>query len=255
MRFKPLALLAPLALAACGTSTGGSTGTSLPPATTNLPLAETSTTLPVTPTAAPIAQLCSAYYRVLADNALIAQIVSGPASEAKAAASSYLQALKELKTSSLSPPELATGTVVQSLTKLRFAATSSPTTNAAPAALAALSAALGTTCQPVVANSAEAPKLASAAGSAGWSSSCNSDAQTIISAADPSYGVIQSPAAGSAATTTTCVPNGYTGVLERQTDLSWSAVQAYVGVPCGQAPPFILYSLFGKAALATCYPS
>ena len=249
-----MALLAPLVLAACGTSTGGATGTSLPPATTNLPNPSTSTTLPVTPTAVPVAQLCSAYYLVLADNALIAQIVSGAASEAKAASGSYLQALRELKTSKLSPPELKSGATVQELAKLSFAAAPSPTTDVPPAALAALSSALGTTCQPVVADSAEAPKLASAAGAVGWSSSCNAGAQTIISAADPSYGVIQTPATGSA-TTTTCVPDGYTGVLERQTDLSWQAVQPYVEVPCGQAPPFILYSLFGKGALGTCYPS
>ncbi len=255
MRFKHLALLAPLALAGCGTSTGGSNSSPLPPATTNLPNTSTTTTLPVTPASSAVSQLCSAYYLVLADNALIGQIVSGSATEAKAASGDYLQALHALKTSSLAPPALRGGPVVQELAKLEFTVSSSPAPGVPSAALAALNVALGSTCQPVIANSTEAPKIASAAASAGWSSSCNATAQTLISAADPSYGVIQTPAAAGGSTTTTCVPNGYTGVLERETALNWSAVQPYVGVPCGQAPPFILYSLFGKGALATCYPS
>ncbi len=255
MRFKYLSLLAPLALAACGTSTGGPTGSSLPPATTNLPNTSTSTTLPVTPASTAVSQLCSAYYLVLADNVLVGQIVSGTATEAKAASVDYLQALHTLKTSSLSPPALRSGPVIQAMAKLSFVVGASRTPGVPPAALVALSAALGSTCQPVIANSTEAPKMASAAASAGWSSSCNGSAQTLISAADPSYGVIQTQSTAGVTTRTTCAPDGYTGVLERETALDWSAVQAYLGVPCGQAPPFILYSLFGKGALGTCYPS
>lgn len=249
--------IAMLALTSCGASTANTANGSAGSATTVIASkATTTSTQPLIPTSPPLPALCSAYFTVVADVYLEPKIVQLSAEERNAGALAFSAALKRLRTSPLAPPALSSSPALGVLSRqVNFA----PTNVAAPiapvnAAVSELKQALGSTCQPVRPSAAQSNAIIATADSRGWSNSCSPTAAITISSADPTYAVLDASASVQKSPGTACFADGSTGALERLTAKVWNVVQTYTSYPCGEAPPDVLYSLFGTNALDVCYP-
>ncbi len=246
-----------LTLTSCGASTANANDGNSGSATTVIASNSTTTsTQPLIPTSPPLPTLCSAYFTVVADVYLEPKIVQLSADERNAGAAMFSAAIKHLRTSPLAPPALSSSPALGVLSRqVNFA----PTNVAAPiapvnAAVAELKQALGNTCQPVRPTATQSSAIIATADSRGWSNSCSALATIAISSADPTYAILDASATAQKSPGTTCFADGSTGVLARLTAKVWNVVQTYTTYPCGQAPPDVLYSVFGANALEVCYP-
>ena len=215
----------------------------------------TSTTDNLVPTSLPSPQLCSSYFTVLADNYLVGQIAQLSIGEQRSAAISYLGAISAIKNSSLAPVDLLGTSTLPALSKLAFSQSSASTVDRETTAIAQLRVALSSTCQVLHPSASTLSSIETVATSQGFAASCDSSSTVVISSADPTYAALQASAIVSGPTTSLCFSQGYSGVLERLSGTIWNPVQPYVDYPCGQAPPEVLYSLFGQKSLDVCYPS
>ena len=249
-----------LLLSACG-SIGSAESNSKnqggAPSGSNPDVIATSTTENLVPTALPSPQLCSSYFTILADNYLVGQIAQLSIGEQRSAATSYLSAISAIKNSPLEPVGLLGTSTLSTLSKLTFSQSSTSAAILETTAITQLKVALGSTCQVLHPSATTQNSIETGATSQGFAASCDSSSTILISSADPTYAALQAISTiGSGVTTTSlCFSQGYSGVLERLSGTIWNPVQPYVDYPCGQAPPDVLYSLFGQKSLNVCFPS
>ena len=247
-----------LLLSACGSigsAESNSKNQSGAPYGSNPDVIATSTTENLVPTALPSPQLCSSYFTILADNYLVGQIAQLSIGEQRSAATSYLSAISAIKNSSLEPVGLLGTSTLSTLSKLTFSQSSTSAASLETTAIAQLKVALSSTCQVLHPSATTQSSIETGATSQGFAASCDSSGTILISSADPTYAALQASTIESGPTTSLCFSQGYSGVLERLSGTIWNPVQPYVDYPCGQAPPDVLYSLFGQKSLDVCFPS